>query len=436
MLRGSGRAAAGFSMTDLSTDLAALRIPSEDRGGRRGPGAIVAGIIALLLVVGAGVWFYTARLQAARVKVAAAAAPQAAGSTGAPAVLNASGYVTARRRATVSSKVTGKVLDVLVEEGHPVREGQVLAHLDDTQARAALNLADAQLASSRKAAAEDQARLKQAELTLVRLQQLVKENVVGKAELDSAQAEVDALRARIAYSQQQVGVAERQVDMQRANLNDMVVRAPFSGVAISKDAQPGEMISPVSAGGGFTRTGICTIVDMSSLEIEVDVNESYINRVRAGQKVEAVLDAYPDWTIPSHVITTIPSADRQKATVKVRIGFDPPVRAGSSRAGSQLDPRILPDMGVKVSFLRDEPAAGQPRTAVARAIVPKSAVRSIDGRAVVFVVAGDRVERRAVSVGEENGDRVEVLSGVSAGERVVVDGPQNLKDGDKVKVLS
>jgi HlyD family secretion protein len=436
MLRGSGRAAAGFSMTDLSTDLAALRIPSEDRGGRRGPGAIVAGIIALLLVVGGGVWFYTARLQAARVKVAAAAAPQAAGSTGAPAVLNASGYVTARRRATVSSKVTGKVLDVLVEEGHPVREGQVLAHLDDTQARAALNLADAQLASSRKAAAEDQARLKQAELTLVRLQQLVKENVVGKAELDSAQAEVDALRARIAYSQQQVGVAERQVDMQRANLNDMVVRAPFSGVAISKDAQPGEMISPVSAGGGFTRTGICTIVDMSSLEIEVDVNESYINRVRAGQKVEAVLDAYPDWTIPSHVITTIPSADRQKATVKVRIGFDPPVRAGSSRAGSQLDPRILPDMGVKVSFLRDEPAAGQPRTAVARAIVPKSAVRSIDGRAVVFVVAGDRVERRAVSVGEENGDRVEVLSGVSAGERVVVDGPQNLKDGDKVKVLS
>jgi HlyD family secretion protein len=317
-----------------------------------------------------------------------------------------------------------------------VREGQVLAHLDDTQARAALNLADAQLASSRKAAAEDQARLKQAELTLVRLQQLVKENVVGKAELDSAQAEVDALRARIAYSQQQVGVAERQVDMQRANLNDMVVRAPFSGVAISKDAQPGEMISPVSAGGGFTRTGICTIVDMSSLEIEVDVNESYINRVRAGQKVEAVLDAYPDWTIPSHVITTIPSADRQKATVKVRIGFDPPVRAGSSRAGSQLDPRILPDMGVKVSFLRDEPAAGQPRAAVARAIVPKSAVRSIDGRAVVFVVAGDRVERRAVSVGEENGDRVEVLSGVSAGERVVVDGPQNLKDGDKVKVLS
>ena len=424
-------------MSDLSTDLAALRIPTEHRGGRRGPGAIVAAAIVLLLVLGGGFWVYSTRLQAASVKVTVAAAPQAAGSGGAPAVLNASGYVTARRRATVSSKVTGKVLDVLVEEGHPVRAGQVLAHLDDTQVRAALNFADAQLASARKAWAEDEARLKQAELTLGRQEQLVKENVVGKAELDNARAEVEALRARIAYSQQQVGVAERQVDMQRTNLNDMVVRAPFSGVAISKDAQPGEMISPVSAGGGFTRTGICTIVDMNSLEIEVDVNESYINRVRAGQKVDAVLDAYPDWTIPAHVITTIPSADRQKATVKVRIGFDRPASSGSpgtASTGEPLDPRILPDMGVKVSFLRDEPAAGQPRQSAARAMIPKTAVRTIDGRQVVFVVNADRAERRAVSVGDANGDRVEVLSGVSVGERVVVEGPQTLKDGDKVKI--
>ena len=420
-------------MSDLSSDLAALRIPVEDRGGRRGAGAIIAGIVVLLLVGGAA-WYYATRMQAATVKVAPAAAPPTAGSTGAAAVLNASGYVTARRRATVSSKVTGKVVDVLVEEGHPVREGQVLAHLDDTQVRAALNFAEAQLASSRKAAAEDEARLRQAELQLGRLQQLVRENVVGKAELDSAQADVDALRARIAYSQQQVGVAERQVDLQRTNLNDMVVRAPFSGIAISKDAQPGEMISPVSAGGGFTRTGICTIVDMSSLEIEVDVNESYINRVSAGQRVEAVLDAYPDWTIPGRVITTIPSADRQKATVKVRIGFDESVRTqGAGRAGD-FDPRILPDMGVKVTFLRDEPAAGQPRPAAARATVPKAAIRSIEGRSVVFVVNGDRVERRAVSVGDATGDQVGVLSGVSPGERVVVDGPQTLKDGDKVTI--
>jgi RND family efflux transporter MFP subunit len=302
-----------------------------------------------------------------------------------------------------------------------VREGQILAHLDDTQPRATLALAEAQLASARKAAAEDQARLQQAEVTLQRRAALVKENVVGKAELDEAQSEVDSLKARIAYTQQQIGVAEQQVNLQKTMLADMVVRAPFSGVAISKDAQPGEMISPVSAGGGFTRTGIGTIVDMSSLEVEVDVNETYINRVSNKMKVESVLDAYPDWRIPSHVITTIPSADRQKATVKVRIGFD------------QLDPRILPDMGVKVSFLRDAPAPGQ-AAVVPRALVPKTAVRTADGRSVVFVLKEDRVERRAISVGLENGDQVEVISGVSAGERVVVDAPQTLKDGDKVKV--
>src|ERR1043166_8330743 len=201
-------------------------------------------------------------------------------------------------------------------------------------------------------------------------------------------------------------------------LDDMVVRAPFDGVVISKDAQPGEMISPVSAGGGFTRTGIGTIVDMRSLEIEVDVNETYINRVKDGQKVESVLDAYPDWRIPSHVITTIPSADRQKATVKVRIAFD------------ALDPRILPDMGVKVSFLADNPAPGQ-APAAPRVIVPKAAVRSLDGKAIVFVLKDNRVERRAVGVGLENGDQIELVSGVSAGERVVVDGPTTLKDGDK-----
>jgi len=408
-------------MTDLAKDLAALRIQQEDRGGGRGRGVVVGLVVLVVLAaVAAGGWYWATALQAVSVKVAPVTAR--GGNAAAPgAVLNASGYVVARRRATVSSKVTGKVLDVLLEEGQPVREGQILAHLDDTQPRAMLALAEAQLASARKAAAEDQARLQQAEVTLQRRAALVKENVVGKAELDEAQSEVDSLKARIAYTQQQIGVAEQQVNLQKTMLADMVVRAPFSGVAISKDAQPGEMISPVSAGGGFTRTGIGTIVDMSSLEVEVDVNETYINRVSNRMKVESVLDAYPDWRIPSHVITTIPSADRQKATVKVRIGFD------------QLDPRILPDMGVKVSFLRDAPAPGQ-AAVVPRALVPKTAVRTADGRSVVFVLKEDRVERRAISVGLENGDQVEVISGVSAGERVVVEAPQTLKDGDKVKV--
>ena len=406
-------------MADLSTDLSALRISHEHRGTRRS-GPVIVIVLAVLAGLTGGAWWWSTALQAAPVRVAPVTAAANGGTSSPGAVLNASGYVTARRRATVSSKVTGKVLDVLVEEGHAVREGQVLAHLDDTQARAALHYAEAQLAASQKAAAEDQARLRQAELTLGRQQQLLTEGVVGKAELDDAVAQVDSLKARIAYTQQQVFVAESQVRLQQANLNDMVVRAPFSGIAISKDAQPGEMISPMSAGGSFTRTGICTIVDMSSLEIEVDVNESYINRVRNEQTVEAVLDAYPDWKIPAHVITTIPSADRQKATVKVRIGFD------------RLDPRILPDMGVKVSFLREE-EAGKPASGP-RMLVPKAAVRTLDGRQVVFVVKGDRAERRAVSVGANDGDQVEVLAGVTAGERVVVDGPPTLKDGDKVKV--
>jgi RND family efflux transporter MFP subunit len=410
-------------MTDLAKDLAALRIPKEERGGGQGKPLLFILIAIGVLALAGGGYYWSTRLQAAPVKVVAAT-EKASGSTAAGAVLNASGYVTARRRATVSSKVTGKVVDVLIEEGHPVKEGQILAHLDDSQARAALKLAESQLAASQKGMAEDEAKLAQAELTLQRREQLLKEHVVGKAEVDDARSVVESTKARIAYSRQQIAVAESQVNLQKTNLADMVVRAPFSGIVVSKDAQPGEMISPVSAGGGFTRTGIGTIVDMSSLEIEVDVNETYINRVTPNMKVDAVLDAYQDWHIPAHVITTIPTADRQKATVRVRIAFD------------QTDPRILPDMGVKVSFLRDEPTGAQAAQTTPRVLVPKAAVRTADGRKIVFVLKQDRIERRAVSVGLEQGDQIEVVSGVTAGERVVVDGPQTLKDGDKVKIQS
>ena len=409
-------------MTDISKDLAALRIDRNDRGGSRGRLGLISAIAILVLVGAGGAWYWSVNLHAASVKVAPATV-KSGGPSAPGAILNASGYVVARREATVSSKFTGKVMDVLIEEGHAVKAGQVLAHLDDTQARAAFALAEAQLAAAQKGMAEDEAKLAQAELDLKRRQALLKDQVVGQAEVDDAQSLVNSTKARIEYSRQQISVAERQVEMQKTNLDDTVIRAPFAGMVISKDAQPGEMISPVSAGGGFTRTGIGTIVDMGSLEIEVDVSEAYINRVKDGQKVEATLDAYPDWQIPAHVITTIPSADRQKATVKVRIGFE------------KLDPRILPDMGVKVAFLADAPAPGQAPPAP-RVTVPKTAVRSADGKSIVFVLNDDRVERRAVSVGLENGDQVELVSGVRAGERVVVDAPPTLKDGDRVRVQS
>lgn len=398
--------------------LQGLRIDRADEGGRERrvwPWLLGA---AVVFIVAIGGWLALGT-RAAAVTVAAAREVGAGAAPG--AVLNASGYVTARRRATVSAKITGKVTDVLVEEGMTVREGQVLARLDDASVTSHLRLAEAQLEAAVRAQGEIEARLRQARLTLDRARRLAAESVVGQADLDAAQADVDALEARRDAARQDVEVAHRLVAVRRNDLDDTTIRAPFAGVAISKDAQPGEMVSPISAGGGFTRTGICTIVDMSSLEIEVDVNESYIPRVRPGQRVEAVLDAYPDWRIPSRVITSIPAADRQKATVRVRIAFE------------KLDPRILPDMGIKVAFLaNDEPASGS--APAPRVTIPAAAVRGADDRDVVFVVRDGRVERRAIRVGARSGNEVLVLSGLAAGESVVVDGPADLADGDRVDV--
>jgi RND family efflux transporter MFP subunit len=375
-------------------------------------------VVVLLAVAGGGAWVWSTRERPVEVEVAPVS-ERAAGSQA--AVLNATGYVTARRRATVSSKITGKVMEVNVEEGQEVRLGQVLARLDDSTARAALALAKAQHAASIRAVKENEVRLAEAKLTLGRMTTLLKDGVVTQAELDRAKAEYDSIDARIVALREQVNVAEQQVALEETNIADTIIRAPFAGVAVTKDAQPGEMVSPVSAGGGFTRTGICTIVDMKSLEIEVDVNESYINRVKSGQPVSAVLDAYPDWQIPAQVITLVPTADRQKATVLVRIGF------------KALDPRILPDMGVKVTFLREAGDTGTPAAAPIT-LVPKAAIRAEDQATYVFVLRGDAVERRAVKIGGTDGDRIEILAGLSGGDRVVISPPAELRDGAKVTV--
>ena len=266
-------------------------------------------------------------------------------------------------------------------------------------------------------------RLAEARLNLARTERLAAGEVASQADVDADQAAVDSLVARLDNVRDRVRVAGQQVGLSQQRVADTLVRAPFEGIAISKDAQPGEMISPVSAGGGFTRTGICTLVDMSSLEIEVDVNESYINRVTQGQRVVATLDAYPDWEIPASVITTIPTADRQKATVQVRIGFD------------ELDPRILPDMGVKVGFLEVEDE-GEPSDGGVRLTVPRAAVRDEGGQPVAFVVSGGRLDRRALRLGVESGANVEVMSGLSAGEQVVIEGPELLAAGDEVRIES
>jgi len=371
-------------------------------------------LLFLALVIGAAAFWWRKRPPTLVVRTLAV---QETGTPGQKTLLNASGYVTARRQATVSSKVTGKVVEVMVEEGLKVEAGQVLARIDSSNVEKSLRLAEAQRESSHKGLEETRANLDQAGRELRRVTQLAKEGVASQADLDRAESEARALQARLDRQIADVAVAESEVKLWQQQLDDTIIRAPFTGIVTSKNAQPGEMISPMSAGGSFTRTGICTLVDMSSLEIEVDVSESYINRVEPGQRVEATLDSYPEWRIPAKVIAIIPAADRQKATVKVRVGFE------------KLDPRILPDMGVKVAFQESGDATPMARREIN---LPKAAVRQQDGRDVVWVAREGRLERRAVTTGATRGGEVTIISGLAGGERVVIEGPDNLAEGVRI----
>lgn len=374
-----------------------------------------------IVVIAAGVAAWLVLKPAAVLEVRTVLAREISGQ-GANTVLNASGYVTARRQATVSSKFTGKVVDVLIEEGMQVEKDQVLARLDDSNLSTSYALAEAQLRSSETSLKETEALLVEARSNYKRTLSLVERGLSSGVDMDRARALAESLAAQLERKQADVKVAEKQLDVYRQELDDTVIRAPFAGVVVAKNAQPGEMISPISAGGGFTRTGIGTIVDMASLEIEIDVNEAYINRVNPGQKVVATLDAYPDWTIPSHVIAIIPTADRQKATVEVRVGFD------------QLDPRILPDMGVKVAFQEaGGPVSNNSAGNSAGVVVPQAAVSESNGKQYVLLVADNLVERRAISTAGERGKDILVSSGLVAGDRVIINAPSGLKDGDRVK---
>ncbi len=392
-------------MSSEKGTLDGLRI---DRGGRakRESKPWLVPTALVLVVLGTVAWWL--KQPQGTVVQTVAAREQSLG--GAKTLLNASGYVTARRAATVSSKVTGKVVEVMVEEGMKVEAGQVLAKLDASNVEAALKLAEAQLGSAMAVLAETKPNLEFAERELKRFTELAATKVVSDSDLRRSEMEARALSGRVVRHTAEVEVAEKEVAQWKQQFDDMIIRAPFGGVVTTKNAQPGEMISPMSV-GGFTRTGVCTVVDMTSLEIEVDVNESFINRVQPGQRVQATLDAYPEWRIPAKVIAIIPTADRQKATVKVRVGFE------------QLDPRILPDMGVKVAF---QGADGEAPRAIV--VVPKGAVRDN----VVWVVRDGRVERRAVTAGQTQGDETTISAGLSNGERVVLDPPSGLTDGVRV----
>lgn len=379
--------------------------------------------VAVVLLIGAAVFYFT-RPTGVPVQVAVARAATPGSATGGATLLDASGYVVARREATVSAKITGKVTEVLIEEGQHVTQGEIVGRLDDTNIRAELNQSLAQLAYASASLAQVKVNLANAERDFNRKNALIGQNFVSQSELDTARTTLDGLRAQLVTATRSVELAQRGVEVTQRNVNDTIVRAPFTGVVTVKAAQPGEIVSPISAGGGFTRTGIGTIVDMDSLEVEVDVNENFIGRVHAREPATITLNAYPDWKIPAYVIAIIPTADRSKATVKVRVGFE------------QRDERVLPDMGVRVAFLSDAPsAAAGAHAAEAGVIVPADAVQVRGETGVVFLLRGDAVERRAVKLGARGTEGQVILAGLSAGDRVAVGDLAQLSDGAKIRVV-
>jgi RND family efflux transporter MFP subunit len=407
------------SSAPVRPDLGSLRIHDGQRKGSKAGKRIGLVLLVVALLAGiAAAAAYAFRNTKPVVDVATAAKAEAGGRQ---ALLNASGYVTPRRRATIAAKITGRVTSVHFDEGTRVQEGQLLATLDDSDVVRALESARADRDTSQAAIADYEVQLKNAQLELVRAEKLQAAGVQTQQALDSATMAADSLKAKIALAKQQVVGAKSRIDEAQQAVDNTVIRAPFSGIVVSKDAQVGEMVSPVSAGGGFTRTGIATVVDMKSLEMEVDVNESYIARVTQGQRVNAFLDAYPDRELGGYVRTVIPTADRQKATVKVRITFD------------KIEDFILPDMGIKVTFLGEEEKK-KPGGPLPVAIVPQDAVRNDGGQKIVFLLKDDHVERRAVTVGGARGTSTEIMAGLVPGDTVVVKAPENLKDGQSVQV--
>ena len=401
---------------DLLKQLRIERDQRDDDDARRPRWPWIVGIVVLVLIA-AGAAAYALRSSAVEVQAATAIAPSSDSSAG--AVLQATGYVVARREATVSAQITGTLTEVLIEEGEHVRKDQVLARLDDSGYKAALDAAKAQYAAAQARIGQARAQLEQAQHDARRLDSIAARGLVSTQQAEQARTLAVTAQATLLAAQKDAQAAAAQVASAQVNFDYCVVRAPFDGVVTDKAAQVGEIISPFSAGGGFTRTGVATIVDMDSLEVDVDVNESYISRVTPGMPVEAVLDAYPDWRIPAHVIAIIPSADRSKATVKVRIAFD------------QKDPRIIPEMGVRVSFLEKRMDESKP---VAGVLVPKGAIVQRDGHDVVFVIDGEHAKQTPVTTGADFNDLKQVTSGLGAGVQVVAQPPAQLADGGKIKV--
>lgn len=397
-------------------DISDLRISPQDKESRpMGKRVILIGLTVALLAC-SGVFYHFFKNQGVTIKVAVA--EQILSGQG-QTILNASGYVTPRRRATIAAKITGQITEMLVDEGMHVKKGDVLARFDASNIKAAMQTLEAEVEAAEALVSEIRVNLKNSERNHTRNQSLFQTGVITAKERDDSKALFDGFEARLYVARKQIVVSRTRLSEMKQEYENYTVKAPFTGIVVSKDAQVGEIVSPVSAGGGYTRTGIATIVDMESLEIEVDINESYIAKVKNGQKVTAILDAYPEWNIPSRVRTVIPTADRQKATVKVRIAFD------------VLDPKILPDMGVKVSFID---GSTKSETQISRVRIPKEAIRRDSDKTVTFIFTNGRLECRPVKSGISDEKSIEILAGIIPGEQVVIGDITNLHDGQKARL--
>ncbi len=411
-------------MNDKTSLLNQLRIDREATT-QKGPRRLWWGVGGtLILILSGGTGFTLLRPPGISVHSAVAQAATSSTISAGGSLLDAAGYVVARRQATVSAKITGKVREVMIEEGQRVEKDQVIARLDSSNAQAVLNQAKSQVRQADANVASAQAAYENIKPVHERNDKLLKTGAISVNAYDSSRAAFDAARTGLDVAKSTRDVARSGFEVAQRNMEDTEIRAPFSGIVTVKNAQPGEMISPVSAGGGFTRTGIGTIVDMDSLEVEVDVSENFISRVHPQQKAIIKLNAYPDWQIPGELITVIPTADRAKATVKVRVGF------------KEKDSRVVPDMGARVSFLNDtaSPPVGKP-SRLPGVVVPVDAVQADTAdTGAVFIIKDNVVEKRSVRLGARNSEGFTVSSGLSVGDRVAIGNFEQLSDGARVKV--
>ena len=384
------------NISDLRINRESTPAPAPGRGR-----FVVYALVALVVLAGM-FWFVRAPKA---ISVQTAAATVSGGAVTGGAGISANGYVVARTTASVSAKIAGRMEYLSVTEGSHVKKGQVIARIESGIYSAEVEAAQAQIGEAR-------AQLSQAERDLERAQALRKQDLIPPAELENVVTRVEVLKAGINTARAQKRIAD-------ATLENTLVRAPFDGTVLRKDAEVGEIVSPASAGGGLTRTAIVTMADLGTLEVEVDVNEAYIAQIHNGDEARITLDAYSDTSFAGHVRQVVPTADRQKATVLVKVAI------------LDRDPRILPEMGAKVVFAVSPgtPAASAP----VRITVPRAAVVREAGGARVWVVEKDRAASRTVELGRENEDSIEIRSGLSGGESVVLNPPAGLKEGAQVR---